>query len=119
MKTDSFFEEDSNEENNMDSNTLIFKIKFSELSNVFEMVQKFCYEYKIRKTDEYSFVNYIIVTVETEKLSHEGSLIVNDIQTQFDVDKMLHQINKNSQNKVQLKKLLEQKIDETFVKIAD
>ena len=89
MMTDSFFESDEDASKQLESNTIVFKIKFNELSNVFEMVSKFCCEYKIRKTDEYSFLNYIIVTVETEKLSFEGSKIVNRIQREFDVNQML------------------------------
>lgn len=39
IMTDSSLGSDGNEENNnLDSNTILFKIKFNELSNVFEMV---------------------------------------------------------------------------------
>lgn len=38
MVTDSFFESDEDASKQLESNTIVFKIKFNELSNVFEMV---------------------------------------------------------------------------------
>lgn len=72
---------------------LIFKSKYSELSVVDNLIVQFCRNYKIRKSDECSLSNYIITTMETEKIAHECRVIIQNIDKNFEVDMLLMHIN--------------------------
>lgn len=60
-----------------------FTVRFDQTDKVDEIVKRFCNKNNIRKTDECSLSNYIIITLETEKIAVNSQNIIQDISKSF------------------------------------
>ena len=86
MATDSDFEDNMLYDQYRE---LIFKAKFTDINEIDNLIASFCKRWKIRKSDELSLTNYLIATIETEKIAHDSREIVAKIEESFIVDNLL------------------------------
>ena len=91
MQTDSDFEENMIYDQYRE---LIFKAKFTDIDDIDNLLASFCKRWRIRKSDELSLTNYVIVTIETEKIAHDSRQIISSIEDSFIVDELLQKVNK-------------------------
>ena len=105
---------------------LIFKAKFTDIDEIDNLIASFCKRWKIRKSDELSLTNYLIVTIETEKIAHDSREVLSKIEDSFIVENLLNQVNNKfkakSQNSVTREKIIKAYGDllkENFRRIAD
>ena len=82
MRTDSDLEHDFRLDQYKE---VTFKVRFDEVHRVDEIVAEFCEKNEIRKTDQCSLLNHVIITLETEKIAIDSQNIVRDIAKSFKV----------------------------------
>lgn len=78
-----------NEQQSVHRDIKEIKIKFQNMTNVEQIVNDFCKINKIDDSDEFSLMNYILCTLETEKISYDVQVIVQMIQEEFQTNDIL------------------------------
>ena len=68
-------------------------IPIDECDQGYKYVAKFCSNHKIKKADEGSLSSYIMLTLETEKISYYSKMIIEQINQMFQVDELLNTLN--------------------------